>query len=105
VGEGYLEMVEQVSLSDISGAAVALMDILVMFLVPCTAQVMTNKIANHQLPIFCEQREWLEKTLNSRGVQKKGHQVFRCVHFLLLYLNLYEVLLIQQQCSVIATFT
>lgn len=82
MGKGYLEVVEQVGHLDIGSAAVALTDILVMCLVFCTAQVMTNKIENHQLPTFCEQREQLEKRLNS--LQRKGHQGRCYVDFLFL---------------------
>ena len=69
-------MVEQASRLNVC-AAVELTGILVMCLVLCTAQVMTNKIANHQPPTFCERRGQLEKGLNDP--QGKGHQVFRCV--------------------------
>ena len=75
-------MVEQVGHLDIGSAAVALTDILVMCLVFCTAQVKMNKIENHQPLTFCERREQLEKRLNS--LQRKGRQVFCCVHFLFL---------------------
>jgi hypothetical protein len=65
VGKGHPEMVEQVSHLDIGGATVTLTDILVMFLVLCTAQVMTNKNENenHQPPTFCERKEKLERRL------------------------------------------
>jgi hypothetical protein len=65
VGKGHPEMVEQVSHLDIGGATVTLTDILVMFLVLCTAQVMTNKNKNenHQPPTFCERKEKLERRL------------------------------------------
>jgi len=77
-------MVEQASRLNMY-AAVALTDILVIFLVLCTAQVMTNKIENHQPPTFCERRGQLEKGLNDP--QEKGHQVFCCVRLSYLDLN------------------
>jgi hypothetical protein len=69
VGKGHPEMVEQASHLDIGGATVTLTDFLVIFLVLCTAQVMTNKKKNHQLPTFCERKEKLEKRLPG----SKGH--------------------------------
>ena len=81
MGKGYLEMVEQVSRLDIRSTTVALTDFLVMFLVLWT--VMTNKIESHRLPTSCEQREQLEKKLNSLLVQGR-HQVCRSVHSLFL---------------------
>ena len=61
VGKGHPEMVEQASHLDISGVTVVLTDILVIFLVLCTAQVMMNK--NQQPPTFCEWKEKLKKRL------------------------------------------
>ena len=64
MGKGHPEKVEQASHLDISGATVILTDILVIFLVLCTAQVMmNNKNKNQQLPTFCEQKEKLKKRL------------------------------------------
>ena len=73
VGKGHPEMMEQASHLDISGTTVILTDILVMFLVLCTAQVMmNNKNKNQQLPTFCEQKEKLKKRLP----WSKGYQFF-----------------------------
>ena len=65
MGKGHHEMVEQASHLDIGGATVVLIDILVIFLELCTAQVMTNKNKreNLQPPTFCERKERLEKRL------------------------------------------
>jgi hypothetical protein len=65
VGKGHPEMVEQASHLNIGGATVTFTDLLVIFLVLCTAQVMTNKNKNknHQPLTFCEQKEKLEKRL------------------------------------------
>ena len=55
MGKGHPDMVEQASHLDIGGATVILTDILVIFLVLCTAQVMMNNKNENQQPLtFCE---------------------------------------------------
>ena len=76
MGKGHPEMVEQASHLDIGGATFVLTDILVIFFVLCTAQVMMNNKNKNQQPLtFCKKRS-----------TKKGYHDQKVTDFSVLFL-------------------